>query len=184
MYAMFYQCNALTSVDVSHFNTANVTAMNWMFQDCYNLTRLDLSSFNTAKVTSMTYMFEDCSSLTTIYTGSGWSTEAVTSSGGMFTGCTYLVGGMGTAYDESHTDVAYAHIDEGPSNPGYFTAAPVSTSGDVNGDGKLSIADVAALIDILLSQTTTDNADVNGDGNVSIADVAALIDLLLDNSDN
>ena len=53
--------------------------------------------------------------------------------------------------------------------------------GDVNGDGQVSIADVSALIDLLLGGSTISNpaADVNLDSNVSIADVSALIDLLL-----
>ena len=55
--------------------------------------------------------------------------------------------------------------------------------GDVNHDGKLSIGDVTALINYLLSGST-DNAcvicaDVNADGKVSIADVTALINILL-----
>ena len=33
-----------------------------------------------------------------------------------------LVGGAGTAYNGSHVDKTYAHIDGGTSNPGYFTA--------------------------------------------------------------
>ena len=54
-------------------------------------------------------------------------------------------------------------------------------TGDVNGDNNVSIADVTALIDLLLGggNVTNPAADVNGDGNVSIADVTALIDMLL-----
>jgi hypothetical protein len=53
--------------------------------------------------------------------------------------------------------------------------------GDVNHDGHVSIADVTALIDLLLGvgDGCTDCADVNGDSHVSIADVTALIDQLL-----
>lgn len=54
------------------------------------------------------------------------------------------------------------------------------TPGDVNNDGKISIDDVTALIDMLLSNSeTNDNADVDGNGHVAIDDVTALIDLLL-----
>ena len=53
-------------------------------------------------------------------------------------------------------------------------------AGDVNGDGIISIDDVAALIDLLLGNgESTPGSDVDGDGNVSIDDVAALIDQLL-----
>ena len=52
--------------------------------------------------------------------------------------------------------------------------------GDVNGDNQATIADVTALIDMLLSgETAPQSADCNKDGNISIADVTALIDYLL-----
>jgi len=51
--------------------------------------------------------------------------------------------------------------------------------GDVNGDGEVTIADVNAVIDLILSGGYTTEADVNGDGEVTIADVNAVIDLIL-----
>ena len=55
--------------------------------------------------------------------------------------------------------------------------------GDVNGDGKVSIADVTTLINYLLAEDATginvDAIDCNQDGNESIADVTALINYLL-----
>ena len=52
--------------------------------------------------------------------------------------------------------------------------------GDVDGDGTVSIGDVTALIDYLLSGgTPPESADCNQDGNVTIGDVTTLIDLLL-----
>ena len=52
--------------------------------------------------------------------------------------------------------------------------------GDVDGDTNVNIADVTALIDILLNGTAAPAAaDVDGDTNVNIADVTALIDMLL-----
>ena len=118
---MFMRCSKLTSLDVSHFNTSKVINMNQLFSNCTGLTSLDLSNFNTSKVTTMLRMFYNSTNLRTIYVGNGWSTAAVTYSGDMFKYCTSLVGGMGTTYDENHIDGAYAHIDGGPSNPGYFT---------------------------------------------------------------
>lgn len=59
----------------------------------------------------------------------------------------------------------------------------VLLSGDVDGDGEVSISDVSALIDYLLTDNpggiSLENADVDGDGEVDIADVAHLIDILL-----
>ena len=118
---MFGGCTVLTSLDVSHFNTSKVINMIAIFRNCNSLTSLDLSSFNTAQVTNMNVMFFGCTNLRTIYVGSGWSTAAVAGSTNMFYNCTSLVGGQGTTYDENHVDKTYAHIDGGPSNPGYFT---------------------------------------------------------------
>ena len=55
--------------------------------------------------------------------------------------------------------------------------------GDANGDANISIADVTALINFLLSGDPTGfyevNADINEDGKTSIADVTSLISMLL-----
>ena len=55
--------------------------------------------------------------------------------------------------------------------------------GDVNCDDEVNIADVNAIIDIILGNNndpeTARHADVNGDGEVNIADVNAIIDIIL-----
>ena len=51
--------------------------------------------------------------------------------------------------------------------------------GDVNGDSEVNIADVNAIIDMILAGTSAPTADVNGDGEINIADVNAIIDLIL-----
>ena len=183
MFNMFNECSNLASLDVSSFNTAKVRDMRGMFRSCSKLTTLDLSNFNTAKVENMNSMFSGDAQLVTIYAGDGWSLAEAIFVYGMFEGCTSLVGGQGTTYDPNHVDGEYAHIDGGTSNPGYFTAKVDFIPGDVNGDNSLSIGDVTALIDILLSgETAPQAADCNGDSNVSISDVTALIDYLLNGS--
>ena len=121
MSKMFIHSYRLTSIDLSSFNTSKVTNMSMMFFNCSDLTTLDLSSFNTSNVTDMSKMFSMCSDLRTIYVGSAWSTDAVTNSHEMFFYCDYLIGGKLTGYNYDHVDKAYAHIDGGSSNPGYFT---------------------------------------------------------------
>lgn len=51
-------------------------------------------------------------------------------------------------------------------------------AGDVNLDGEVNIADVNAVIDIILSSTGNADADVNGDGEVNLADVNAVINII------
>ena len=123
MQAMFMRCSSLTSLDLSSFNTDNVTNMTNMFSGCSSLSSLDLSSFNTAKVTDMSYMFRGCESLKTIYCNDAWNPS---SSGYMFYGCTALVGGEGTKYDDSKTDATYARPDGLGGQPGYFTVRGVT----------------------------------------------------------
>ena len=123
---MFIYCFALTSLNLKSFNTSKVTTMELMFYKCTNLTSLDLSSFNTQKVTNCSHMFQYSSQLTTIYGGLGWDLSNATSKNNMFSGCTSLVGGEGTAYTDVYDtsvedDSQYAHVDGGEDYPGFFT---------------------------------------------------------------
>ena len=52
-------------------------------------------------------------------------------------------------------------------------------TGDVNGDGELSIADITALVDLVMRGATNPRSDVNGDGETSVADVTTLVGLLM-----
>ena len=117
---MFCGCTSLSSIDLSGFNTVNVTDMSYMFMRT-GFTSLDLSSFSTYKVTQTDNMFRGCFGLTTIYVGSDWNMGAVTSGADMFLNCSNLVGGAGTTYNANRIDYTYAHIDGGENNPGYFT---------------------------------------------------------------
>ena len=55
--------------------------------------------------------------------------------------------------------------------------------GDVDGDGKVTIDDLAELVDCLLTgEAASQGADCDLDGEVSIDDVAALVDFLLSNA--
>ena len=86
---MFYYCQNLTSLDVSNFDTSNVTDMSGMFNDCRNLTSLDVSSFNTTNVTSMSRMFYNCTNLTSLDL-SNFNTSNVTTMSYMFYYCQNL----------------------------------------------------------------------------------------------
>lgn len=76
---------AVTSLDLSSFNTENVTDMTGMFCDVDNLTSLDLTHLNTSNVTDMHYMFTNMSSLTSLNL-SRINTSKVTNMTGMFWG--------------------------------------------------------------------------------------------------
>ena len=120
---MFSGCSSLTSLDISHFTIEKADCLMGMFQYCSSLTSLDLSSFNTKNIWNYEDMFTECEKLKTIYVGTNWDTEGDKDK--MFEGCVSLVGGAGTTYDANHVDASYAHIDGGPTNPGYFSAKNV-----------------------------------------------------------
>ena len=89
MISMFYTCSALTSLDLSGFDTSNVTDMYRMFNDCKVLTSLDLSNFDTSNVTNMRETFYYCSALTSLDL-SNFDTSNVTSMDYTFFNCNTL----------------------------------------------------------------------------------------------
>ena len=66
---MFFNCSALTTLNLSNFNTSNVTDMANMFFYCRQLNTLNVTGWNCAKVTIVRSILTNASSLTTI-TGS------------------------------------------------------------------------------------------------------------------
>ena len=89
MGSMFGECNQLESLDLSRFNTSKVTDMVGMFSFCESLEELDLSRFNTSQVTTMVSMFESCENLKTLDL-SGFNTSNVEDMVWMFVGCESL----------------------------------------------------------------------------------------------
>jgi len=117
MQSMFESSSA-TTINISNFNTSKITNMSAMFHNV-KATTLDLSSFDTRNVTNMNDMF-GMSKIKTIYVGSNFITNKVTSSTNMFKNATSLAGGFGTKYNSSKIDKTYARIDS-CATPGYFT---------------------------------------------------------------
>ena len=97
---MFYNCVALTSLDVTKFNTANVKNMGNMFYSCSALTSLDVTKFNTENVANMSYMFYSCSSLKSLDV-THFNTANVKNMTSMFSGCSSL-----TSLDVTHFNTA------------------------------------------------------------------------------
>ena len=97
---MFYNCVALTSLDVTKFNTANVKNMGNMFYSCSALTSLDITKFNTENVANMSYMFYSCSSLKSLDV-THFNTANVKNMTSMFSGCSSL-----TSLDVTHFNTA------------------------------------------------------------------------------
>lgn len=88
MSEMFAWCSALTALDVSDFDTNNVTNMSEMFSSCESLTTLDVSKFSTENVEDMSSMFYKCS-LATLDVNN-FNTSKVTNMNMMFCECRNL----------------------------------------------------------------------------------------------
>ena len=173
MFLELYFLEAVTNLQ--YLNTENVTNMQGMFQGSGHIKELDVSTFNTSKVENMHRMFYFCSELTTIYCDADWSQGIVGDSQFMFAGCPKLSGAADFDTDKDEIEMA---------NPatGYFTYK--NKPGDVNGDSQVTIADVTALVNIILGKDTAgqynhEAADVNRDNGITIADVTALVNIIL-----
>ena len=135
MWSMFQSCNNLTTANLSGWDlSSNSASINSLFSYCNNLKTVNLTGWKLGATNQIYCMFQYCNQLTTIYASTSWDASNInaTSTNLMFEGCTSLVGGMGTTYDENHTDKEYARIDRGTAEPGYFTGVfTLSLPGDV-----------------------------------------------------
>ena len=86
---MFYNCKNITEIDLSNFNTSQVSDMKYMFSGCSELISLNLSNFNTLQVNNMSYMFNGCSKITLLDL-SNFNTSQVSYMHYMFYGCSEL----------------------------------------------------------------------------------------------
>ncbi|WP_215507270.1 BspA family leucine-rich repeat surface protein [Peptoniphilus sp. EMRHCC_23] len=146
---LFYGCKALKAVDLYRFDTTSVTSMIGMFNGCSALRTLDLSSFNTSNLQFTANMFYHCENLRTIFATDGFRTDRITdrvNASNMFAGCTSLVGGKGTVYNEDHVNKEYARIDGGADQPGYFrlkSNRSYTITFETNGGSKIGPATVS-----------------------------------------
>ena len=83
MNTMFYTMNSLKSIDVSGFNTSNVIDMYAMFDQTGVIEQLNVSSFDTSNVTDMKWMFFGLNKLKKLNL-TNFNTGKVTNMYGMF----------------------------------------------------------------------------------------------------
>ena len=87
---MFYRCCDLIDLDLSNFDTQNITNMSWMFCRCESLRKLNLKNVNTEKVIDMSWMFNECILLRDLDLSS-FQTSKVKDMSKMFNRCENLV---------------------------------------------------------------------------------------------
>ena len=100
---MFRNCNSLTELDLTSFDTTNVQNFYGMFVDTTgnstHLTEITLGeNFNTANARDFRRMFQGLSKLTTIHARSDFVITNNAPSSDMFRNDTKLIGAAGTSY--------------------------------------------------------------------------------------
>ena len=89
MYAWFFTCDNLLSVNISKLDTSKTTSLDYAFSGCKSLTEIDLSALNTSSVRSFADVFQDCSSLRSVNLA-GWNTSSGDNFSQMFYQCASL----------------------------------------------------------------------------------------------
>ena len=183
---MFYNCTKLASIDLSGFDTSNVTAMKQMFQSCYALTSLDVSNFDTSKVTTMLNMFSGCSKLASLDL-SKFDTSSVTDMENMFNNCSSLTSLDVSSFDTSKVtkmlqmfsgcsklaslDVSKFDTSSVTSMRGMFSDCSALTSLDVS---NFNTANVTTMMQMFKSCSALTGLDVSGFDTSSVTDISSM----------
>lgn len=168
-YASFSSCSGLKSID---FGETVTTIENSAFSNCSGLTELTFP----CSITSIEeYAFYDCDNVTSVQCLSVIPPELQ----GSHT-FSYICYRNATLTVPKNSIVSYkASIYWRQFKKIVESEFCDGVPGDVNGDGEVNIADINAVIDIILSGEPALCGDVNGDGGVNISDVNAIIDIIL-----
>lgn len=90
LYAWFFGCSSLVSVDLHGLDTSGTTTMAFMFSRASALESLDLTMLDTSSCTDFSDVFQDCTSLKEIDM-TGWDTSKGTTFAQMLFNCKSLV---------------------------------------------------------------------------------------------
>ena len=192
------QANQLTSLDVSTLkNLTNLL--------CFNN---KLTSLNLSNNTKLTYLSADQNQFTTLSLQNCPAINDVGISKNRITGSnmTAFINSLRTIpTSENMGRLRIYDKDEAAIEGNAFTDAQlmmlrskrwrplwrvndewveIPIKGDVNGDGKVNVSDVTALVNMILEVIPRDQerGDINGDGKVNVSDVTALVNIILGSS--
>ena len=152
MRSMFRGCQSLTSLDLSKFDTSNVTNMGSMFSGCQSLTSLDLSKFDTSNVTNMGAMLRGCGSLTSLDL-SKFDTSNVTNISFMFSDCKSLTSLDLSNFDTSNVATSFYGLYGMRS---MFSGCGSLTSLDLSNFDTSKITDMSSMFSDCKSLTSLD----------------------------
>jgi len=151
VYGMFLNCTSLTNINFTNFNTQNVKIFRSMFDSCTALTDINLTSFNTKNAVNMRSMFGGCSSLQCIDL-SNFNTENVIDMSGLFSSCTNLeIIILSNLNTKNVTDMSY--MFNGCDSLSYIDLSNFNTQNVINME--FMFAKCNSIKDLNLSSFTT-----------------------------
>ena len=150
MEAMFTGMSNLTTLNLSNFDTSKVTSMDAMFGDMSSLIRLDLSNFNTSNVTNMDTMFGGMTNLTSLSI-SNFDTSKVTNMYCMFNGISNLTTLDLSSFDTSKVTTMTA----------MFGYASSLTTLDISNFNTSKVKDMSYMFQEMSSLTTLNLSNFN-----------------------
>ena len=175
--------------DISPFTTAEVIPPVPVF------TNMDADGENRYAFSTINFKPEEGAQSLRIDVSSSTSFPARSSYKGVITDGTFATPELGTfsgvakltegktyyvraryAYYTIATGTTLQYTDYSPMHTFVYVG---SLPGDVTHDGKVDVADVNAVIDVILGGEDTGVTDVNGDGKTDVADVNIIIDIIL-----
>ena len=145
MYSMFSGMSKITSLDVSNFDTSKVTNMSHMFNSMHNLSSLNLSNFDTSNVKEMYNMFYDMFNLNTLNL-SDFNTSKVIDMRQMFSGVRSL----------THLDVSNFDTSKVTDMSNMFSGMRSLTHLDVSNFDTSKVTDMSGMFLTISSLTTLD----------------------------
>ena len=87
---MFNKCKYIKSIDLSSFDSSNVTNMSYMFSECFNLEKINITNLNVDNVIDMSYMFNKCYELKSLQFPESFKTQNLENMNSMFHWCQNL----------------------------------------------------------------------------------------------
>ena len=87
---LFYDCNDLINIDLSHLNTTNMSRISYTFYNCKNVEQINFTSLDTSNTEYMEFLFAGCENLVDIIGFENLNTSLIKYTTGMFFDCKNL----------------------------------------------------------------------------------------------
>lgn len=150
-YRLFYLCKKLKSVDVSTWQTGNVTNMNGVFNQATALEEISVENWDVSNVTDMTAMFQCAIKLTSLDL-SKWDVGRVTNMQNMFMGHSSI----GDAAITTIGDVSNWDVSSVTNMTCMFQRCPNLTTLNVSNWDVSNVTDMSYMFNLCTSLTTLD----------------------------